>query len=77
MSDVHDYVRENLPGFDDPLTRPYTMNHGGLGPITSKSIIDRKNDISLFLSTRYISFPFICLTSLLEKDFKKIIIIII
>ena len=54
MSDVHDYVRQNLPGFTDPLTRPYVMNHGGLGPITSKSIIDRKNEFSLFLSTRYI-----------------------
>jgi hypothetical protein len=55
MSDVHDYVRQRLPGYDDPLTRPYTMNHGGLGPITSQSIIERKNEFNLFLSTRYIS----------------------
>ena len=27
------------------------MNHGGLGPMTSQNIIDRKNDITLFLST--------------------------
>ena len=30
---------------------PFVMNHSGLGPITSKNIIDRKNDITLFLST--------------------------
>ena len=54
MTDMYDYVREKLPEFTDPLTRPFVMNHGGLGPVTSKSIIDRKNDINLFLSTRYI-----------------------
>ena len=52
MMDVRDYVREELPSYSDPSKAPYVMNHGGLGPITSKSIIDRKNDISLFLSTR-------------------------
>ena len=54
MTDVYDYVRESLPEFTNPLTRPWVMNHGGLGPITSKSIIERKNDVNLFLSTRYI-----------------------
>ena len=55
MNDVHDLVRQNLPGFTDPSTRPYVMNHGGLGPITQQNIIDRKDEINLFLSTRYIS----------------------
>ena len=30
---------------------PYVMNHGGLGPMTSKDLIDRRNEITLFLST--------------------------
>ena len=55
MLEVHDYVRQKLPEFKDPMTKPYLMNHGGLGPITSEYIIDRKNDYNLFLSTRYIS----------------------
>ena len=53
MMDIRDYVREELPSFSDPSKAPYVMNHGGLGPITSKSIVDRKNEISLFLTTRY------------------------
>ena len=52
MMDIRDYVREELPGSSDPSKAPYVLNHGGLGPITSKNIVDRKNDISLFLSTR-------------------------
>lgn len=52
MMDVRDFVRDELPSFSDPANAPYVMNHGGLGPITSKSFIDRKNEISLFLSTR-------------------------
>ena len=55
MLDVHDFLREQLPEMKDPSTKPYTMNHGGLGPITAQSIIDRRNEIDLFLSTRYIS----------------------
>ena len=58
MADVHDFVREKLPGCKDPATNPYVMNHGGLGPITTQSIIDRRNEIKLFLSTRYISCTF-------------------
>ena len=59
MTDVFDYVREKLPDCSDPLTSPVVMNHGSLGPITSKSIMDRKNEIDLFLSTRYILWKFI------------------
>ena len=54
MVDVHDYVREKLPNFKDQKLRPFLMNHGGLGPITSDFIINRKNEYNLFLSTRYI-----------------------
>ena len=25
---------------------PYVMNHGGLGPITSQDLIDRRNEIT-------------------------------
>ena len=45
-------MREELPSYSDPSKAPYVVNHGGLGPITAKNIIDRKNEISLFLSTR-------------------------
>ena len=54
MLDVHDYVREKLPNLTDPLTKPYVMNHGGVGPLTSKSIIERRNEINLFLTTRFV-----------------------
>ena len=51
MVDVLEYVQEELPAFDDNASSPFVMNHGGLGPVTTKNIISRKNDISLFLST--------------------------
>ena len=51
MLDVFEYVREQLPWFKDMNSIPYVMNHGGLGPATSKNIISRKNEISLFLAT--------------------------
>ena len=54
MIDVHDYVREKLPNFKDQMLRPFIMNHGSIGPITSDHIINRKNEYDLFLSTRYI-----------------------
>ena len=55
MLGVHDFVRESLPELTDPACKPYMMNHGGLGPITTQSIIERRNEIDLFLSTRNIS----------------------
>ena len=55
MLEVHDFIRESLPELKDPATMPYIMNHGGLGQITAQSIIDRGNEIDLFLSTRFIS----------------------
>ena len=51
MMEVFEYVKEQLPGYDDMTTIPFTMNHGGLGPATIKNIIARKNEISLFLAT--------------------------
>ena len=54
MVEVHDYVREQLPEFKDPSTRPYVMNHSALGPITSEFIVKQKNEFDLYLSTRYI-----------------------
>ena len=51
MLDVFEYLREQLPGHDDMAEIPFIMNHGGLGPATTKNIIARKNQISLFLST--------------------------
>ena len=44
----------NFLVFSDTSPQPYVMNHGGLGPITAQSIIDRRNEIDLFLSTRFI-----------------------
>ena len=54
MIDVYDHVRESLSGSTTDLSKSVVMNHGGLGPVTSKSIIERKNEFNLFLSTRYI-----------------------
>ena len=51
MLDVLEYVQEQLPGYDNAES-PFVMNHGGLGPVTTKNIISRKNEISLYLSTR-------------------------
>ena len=45
MLDVFEYLREQLPGYDDMTQIPFVMNHGGLGPATTKNIIDRKNQI--------------------------------
>ena len=50
MLDVLEYVQEKLPGFENEKS-PFIMNHGGLGPVTTKNIIARKNEISLYLST--------------------------
>ena len=52
MLDARDFVRDELPNYANPAKAPYVMNHGGLGPVTSKNIIDRKDEISLFLTTR-------------------------
>ena len=51
MLDVFEYVREKLPEFDDMNEIPFVMNHGGLGPATTKNIMSRKNEISLYLAT--------------------------
>ena len=51
MLDIYEYVRERLPEFDDMNTVSFVMNHSGLGPATISNIIERKNEISLFLTT--------------------------
>ena len=50
MLDVLEYVQEELPDFDNSDS-PFVMNHAGIGPVTTKNIISRKNEISLYLST--------------------------
>ena len=51
MLDVLEFLQEEFQEFDDNETCPFVMNHGGLGPVTTKNIISRKNEISLYLST--------------------------
>ena len=56
MTNVYDYVLDKLPEFQDHNTRPFIMNHGGIGPITADHIIKRKNSYTLYLSTRSLSY---------------------
>ena len=51
MFDVNDFIGSELPHLKGSREMPYVMNHGGLGPITSQDLIDRRNEITLFLST--------------------------
>ena len=51
MLEVFEYVKEQLPGYNDMSEIPFVMNHGGLGSATTKNIVSRKNQISLFLAT--------------------------
>ena len=44
MLDVLEYVQEELPDFDNDHS-PFVMNHAGIGPVTTKNIISRKNEI--------------------------------
>ena len=48
---VYEYLLEMLPQFRDPHTMPFVMNHSGTGKATCKSFKERKDDISLYVTT--------------------------
>ena len=52
IADVNDYLCEALPDFaSDPSTCPWVLNFSAVGPATAKSIRDRRDEISLYLTT--------------------------
>ena len=52
IADVNDYLCEALPDVSsDPSSCPWVVNFSGVGPVTTKSISNRKADISLYLTT--------------------------
>lgn len=49
---TYEYLQERLPQFNGKnRVIPYVMNHGAVGEATDKDIVDRKDDIKLFLTT--------------------------
>lgn len=50
LMDTYEYLLDQLPGFENKSS-PFVMSHGAVGEATDKNIIERKNDISLFLTT--------------------------
>ena len=48
--DICEYLKEKLPDFS-PDIAPYVMNHANIGKVTAKNILERRNEISLFVST--------------------------
>ena len=51
MLKIWEELKYNLPHLTDRMNMPFVMNHSGCGKVTSKNILDRRNDISLFIST--------------------------
>ena len=52
IADVNDYLCNALPEVSkDPSSCPWVVNFSGVGPATAKSISDRKEEISLYLTT--------------------------
>ena len=49
---TYEYLLEQLPQFDgDYKSIPFVMSHGAVGEATDKNIIERKDEIKLFLTT--------------------------
>ena len=49
---TYEYLQEQLPQFNGKnRIIPYVMNHGAVGEATDKNIVERKDDIKLFLTT--------------------------
>ena len=68
IPDVYDELCERLPEFaQNPETIPWVQNHSGIGPVTAESIRNRRDSISLYLTTSVM---------LLGLDFTDIDIII-
>ena len=52
LADVNDYLCDVLPEFAaDPSTCPWVVNFSAVGPVTARSIRERKKEISLYLTT--------------------------
>ena len=48
MSTAED-LPERLPQFKDNNSLPFVMNHGAVGEATDKNIVERREEIKLFL----------------------------
>ena len=52
IPDVYDAICERLPEqAATPETTPWVINHSGIGPVTAESIRQRRDSISLYLTT--------------------------
>ena len=52
MMACYEYLLEQLPEFDgNKKVIPFVMNHGAVGEATDKNIVERKDEIKLFLTT--------------------------
>ena len=52
MLAAYEYLLEQLPEFEGNNKQiPFVMNHGAVGEATDRNIVERKDDIKLFLST--------------------------
>ena len=68
IPNIYDAICERLPDqASNPEITPWVQNHAGIGPVTAESIRQRRDSISLYLSTSVM---------LLGLDFKDIDIVI-
>ena len=52
IANIYDYLCERLPDeAAHPQTTPWVQNHSGIGPVTAESIRQRRDSISLYLTT--------------------------
>ena len=51
MLKIREELKYNLPHLKDRMNMPFVMNHSGCGKITAENILDRRNNISLFITT--------------------------
>ena len=51
MLDTQDFLQSKLPECTDFLTKPWVTNNSGMGKVTTEKMMERRNEITLFLST--------------------------
>ena len=51
MLKIREELKYSLPHLKDRTNMPFVMNHSGCGKVTTQNILDRRNDISLFITT--------------------------
>jgi len=51
LLDINDSLCDRLPNYSDPFTQPWIQCHGGTGEITEALNYNRRNEITLFLTT--------------------------